>query len=193
MSFRRTAIHTLVIGALALGAIGQLSQVPALAAETAIAPEYSPPGDIPDSQVFIDYAGKGFAMKVPEGWSRKDSASGAIFSDKYNLLEISATPTAAAPTVESVKTNDAVAIEASAPAATVKDVARVELDGGPAIRIQYQSNSELNAVTGKPIRLDRVRYLYFKAGNVVTLDMAAPAGADNVDQWLLMANSVRLK
>jgi hypothetical protein len=193
MSFRYKAFQSLVIGALALGAIAPMSQVPVFAAEKAIAPEYSPPGDIPDSQVFINYAGKGYAMKVPEGWSRKDTASGAAFSDKYNLLEISATPAAAAPTVESVKIKDAAAIEANGRAATVKDVAQVKLDGGPAIRIDYQSNSEPNAVTGKQIRLDRVRYLYFKAGNLVTLDMAAPAGADNVDQWLLMANSVSLK
>jgi len=48
-------------------------------------------------------------------------------------------------------------------------------------------------VTGKQIRLEDVRFLYFKAGKLVTLDMAAPFGADNVDQWNLMANSVRLQ
>ena len=31
--------------------------------------------------------------------------------------------------------------------------------------------------------------LFFKDGKLATLDMAAPQGADNVDDWSLMANS----
>jgi hypothetical protein len=191
MSTTSKAAKALVIAMLALGTAAPILPGVALA-EQAVAPENNPPGDIPDSQVFIDYAGAGFTMKVPEGWSRNDTTAGAVFSDKYNLIEVGVSP-GAAPTVDSVKATDVPAIEAGPRAAKVADVAAVTLDGGPAIRIQYESNSEPNAVTGKQIRLDRVRYLYAKAGNVVSLDMAAPKGADNVDQWLLMANSVTLQ
>jgi hypothetical protein len=193
MSPHPKVFRTLAVAMLALGAMEPWSALPALAAERPVAPEHNPPGDIPDSQVFIDYAGQGFTMKVPEGWSRKDTASGATFSDKYNVIDVSAAPAAGPPNVDSVRAQEAPAINAANRAAAVKKITEVKLDGGTAIRIDYQSNSEPNAVTGKKIRLDRVRYLYFKAGNLVTLDMAAPAGADNVDQWLLMANSVTLK
>jgi hypothetical protein len=49
-------------------------------------------------------------------------------------------------------------------------------------------------VTNKQIRLEAVRfYLPGSNGKVAVLDMSAPLGADNVDQWNLMANSLRVK
>lgn len=175
--------------ALALGGTSLTSQI-AAAAEQPIAVENNPPGDIPDSQVFITYSGAGFSMQVPEGWSRNDIAGGARFADKYNFVEVTSETAAQAPTVESVTSGKAAQLAANGHAVTLGPISEVKLGSGPAIRIEYQSNSEPNAVTGKQIRLDRVQYLYFRAGRLITLDMAAPAGADNVDQWLLMANSV---
>src|SRR5438105_4736012 len=62
---------------------------PAIAAEAPIAAEKNPPGDIPDSQVFIDYKSPaGFSIKVPEGWSRTDKPDGAVFADKYDSIEV---------------------------------------------------------------------------------------------------------
>jgi hypothetical protein len=165
---------------------------PALAAETPVAAEKNPPGDIPDSQVFITYAGPGFSMQVPEGWSRQDENGGALFSDKYNLIEVASSDVAVAPTIDSVTTKDLAEMTAGGRAVEVSKVSAVELAGGHAIRIDYSSNSEPNPVTDKQVRLERVRYLFFKSGRLVTLDMAAPFGADNVDQWLLMADSVRI-
>src|SRR4051794_38360140 len=61
----------------------QVAAGSAIAAEKAVAPEHNPPGDIPDTQVFVTYASPlGFTIKVPEGWSRKDDAQSAVFSDK---------------------------------------------------------------------------------------------------------------
>src|SRR3954463_3636505 len=37
--------------------------------------EVSPAGDIPDDQVFIPFAGQGFSVKVPEGWSRTSGSA----------------------------------------------------------------------------------------------------------------------
>jgi hypothetical protein len=78
------------ISGLALGLAVLLSPMqttgvvmPAMATEKPVAAEKNPPGDIPDSQVFIDYNSKlGFTMKVPEGWARSDRADGASFIDK---------------------------------------------------------------------------------------------------------------
>ncbi|WP_421762167.1 hypothetical protein [Devosia sp.] len=163
-----------------------------LAAEQAVSPERNPPGDISDSQVFIAYTGPGFSMQVPEGWSRNNVAGGATFSDKYNLIAVTIADAPVAPTVESAKLDEAAAMSASGHAVEITGIKSVALDGGEAIQIEYQSNSDPNDVTGKQVRLERVRYLYFKGGKLVRLDMAAPAGADNVDQWLVMANSVKL-
>jgi hypothetical protein len=65
----------------------------------------------------------------------------------------------------------------------------MKLPAGNVVLIVYTSNSEPNAVTNRQIRLENNRYLFFKAGKIVTLDLSAPVGADNVDQWKLMAES----
>lgn len=163
------------------------------AAETPVQAEKSPPGDIPDSQVFVIYAGPGFSMKTPEGWSRKDGSNGAQFFDKYNRIDVTIADATVPPTVDSTKSQEATLVTSLGRAVVVGSVKDVALTGGKAVRIDYTSNSEPNSVTNKQIRLEGVRYLLFKAGKLVTLDMAAPLGADNVDQWALMANSLQIR
>src|SRR5260370_380447 len=46
-------------------------------------------------------------------------------------------------------------------------------------------------VFGKPVSVEHERFLFFKDGKTVTLDFAAPAGADNIDQWKLMSNAFK--
>ena len=165
---------------------------PAYAAEKAVPAEKNPPGDIPDTQVFINYdSPQGFKMKVPEGWARSDRADGASFVDKLDGVIVSVSKAASAPTVESVKTNELPNLKAAERAVTVTSVTAVKLPAGQAIRIVYTSNSEPNAVTSKQVRLENERYLYFKDGKLATLELYAPKGADNVDQWQLMSKSFR--
>jgi hypothetical protein len=165
---------------------------PAFSAEKAVPTEKNPPGDIPDTQVFIDYASpQGFKMKVPEGWARSDRADGASFVDKLDGVIVSVSKATSAPTVESVKTNEVPHLNTAERAVTVAFVKTVKLPEGPAIRVVYTSNSEPNAATNKQVRLENERYLYFKDGKLVTLEFYAPKGADNVDQWQLMSESFR--
>ena len=93
------------------------------------------------------------------------------------------------PTVSSVKSNDAPLLERSERAVKIGSIKPVKLPAGQAIRITYTSNSEPNQVTNKQVRLENERYLYFKDGKLVTLELYAPKGADNVDQWQLMSQS----
>src|SRR2546421_11465547 len=84
------------------------------AAEKAVAPEHNPPGDIPDTQVFVTYASPlGFSIKVPEGWSRKDDAQSASFSDKYNTITVTLAAAGAGPTADSGKGDQAAELEKS--------------------------------------------------------------------------------
>jgi hypothetical protein len=165
---------------------------PAMAAEKPVAAEKNPPGDIPDSQVFIDYNSKlGFTMKVPEGWARADSADGASFIDKLDGVVVTETATDQKPTVATVKTDYVPRLQKSLRAVKVSAVKAVKLPSGSAIRIAYTSNSEPNAVTNKQVRLENERFLYFKDGKLVSLELYAPKGADNVDQWQLMSRSFK--
>ena len=172
--------------------VASLSVATAIAQEQPVAPEINPPGDIPDSQVFVPYDSPlGFSLSVPEGWGRTDRSDGARFADKYDGVDISVAPANAEPTTQSVHANEAPALEKTGRAVEIVAVKSVTLPAGKAVRISYKSNSAPNAVTGKQIRLENDRYLFFKAGRLATLDLSAPAGADNADQWKLMAESFR--
>ncbi len=189
----RAALATLL---LSLGCVGPIFILadgsPTFAAEKAVPAEQNPPGDIPDTQVFIDYTSpQGFKMKVPEGWARSDHVDGASFVDKLDGVIVSVSKVTSAPTAESVKANEVTNLKTTERAVTVTAVEAVKLPAGPAIRIAYLSNSEPNAVTNKQVRLENERYLYFKDGKLVTLELYAPKGADNVDQWQLMSKSFR--
>jgi hypothetical protein len=162
----------------------------ALARETAIAPEKNPPGDIPDNQVFVPYRSPlGSSIKVPEGWSRVERADGVRFSDKYNIIDLAVSTADQAPNAAAAKTREAAELQKAGHAAEIKSVKDVKLKSGPAVLISYASNSAPNLVTNKQIRLEHDRYLMFKNGTLVSLDLSAPLGADNVDQWQLMSNS----
>lgn len=182
-----TAILTMPVTRLPLAA-------PAYAAEAPIASEKNPPGDIPDSQVFIDYTSKlGFTMKVPEGWARKDKADGASFVDKLDGVVVIVTDAKQKPDVASAKSDYLAELKKTSRAVKVSAVEAVKLPSGDAIRIVYTSNSEPNPVTSKQVRLENERYLFYKDGKLATLELYAPKGADNVDQWRLMSRSFAWK
>ena len=192
----RSSMHRNCHAARVLAATALMSALiaPALAAETAVAPEKNPPGDIPDTQVFITYhAPQGFSLKVPEGWARTDLKNGAKFVDKLDGVVVTASAEKSAPTVASVKQSVVPKMKAEGHAVKVSKVQTVRLPAGRAIRVVYSSNSLPNSVTGKKVRLEDNRYIYWHAGKAATLDLYAPYGADNVDQWRLMSRSFRWK
>lgn len=187
---KNVAIRICLALALSAVTITPIVASAAVAQETAVAPEKNPPGDIPDSQVFIQYESPlGFSIKIPEGWSRVERADGVRFSDKYNIVDLAVSKTDQAPDAALAKMRQAAELKAAGHAVEIKSVKEVRLKSGPAMLISYSSNSDPNPVTNKQIRLEHDRYLIFKNGMLVSLDLSAPLGADNVDQWRLMSNS----
>jgi hypothetical protein len=159
-------------------------------AEQPLKPEKNPPGDIPDNQVFITYASPhGFSFKVPEGWARKDLADGAMFADKYGRITVTETDSSTAPDEASAKQTLIPELEKSARAVTIKKIRAMKLPAGSTVLISYDSNSDPNPVTNKTIRLENDRYYFWKEEKLIALDFSAPAGADNADQWDMMAKS----
>lgn len=154
--------------------------------------EKNPPGDIPDSQVFVSYPSPlGLLLKVPEGWARTEREDGAHFADKFDAVDLSVTSVAVAPTEASARTVEMPALVKAGNNVEAGKVDSVRLEGGPAIRIRYTSDSQANPVTHRQLRLEHERYLFYHNGRQAALDLSAPVGADNVDQWRLMANSLR--
>ena len=174
--------------------VAPLAPIPAVAQEKAIAPEVNPPGDIPDNQQFVTFvAMQGASLKTPEGWSRTDTADGAVFADKYGRIELAIRASAAPPTLEAVRASQAAELAKTGRAVRISRIERVKLPAGPAIRITYTSNSDPNPVTGKQIRLENERFYVADNGKIAELTFSAPAGADNADQWALMSRSFRWK
>lgn len=184
-----------VISALVLTVLASSSApVFAAGAETAITPEVNPPGDIPDSQVFIRFESPaGFSLKVPEGWARTDAPNQTVFNDKYNRIALGIGDLAQPLDLSFGKATLAPEIEKSGRAVKIIKVLDVKLKAGNAIRVIYESNSEPNSVTNKQIREENERFFFAKDGKLVTLDLSAPKGADNVDQWKLISSSFRWK
>lgn len=160
--------------------------------EAAVAPEVSPPGDIPDNQAFILFKSPaGFSVKVPEGWARKDSGSQTVFSDKYNHIAIAVMNAVTPLDVAYANSKLAQDTEKSGRAVSITKVSEVKLKGGTAIKIAFDSNSQPSPVTNKQVREENERFYFAKGGKLVSLQLSAPKGADNVDQWKLISSSFR--
>jgi hypothetical protein len=170
-----------------------LLQTDATAAEKSVAPEKNPPGDIPDTQVFVKYASSqgGYEIEFPEGWARTTRGSNVIFTDKLDGLSVTVTNAAGPPNVESLHKDQAELLKKTGRAVRIKGIKDIRLSYGPALLMVYQSNSEPDPVVNKPVRLENSSYFYYKNGKLAELRLWAPLGADNVDQWNRISNSFR--
>jgi hypothetical protein len=178
-----THVATLALAALALaGAAGCGSSSssssssptatgkPAQAATTQ-APEVSPAGDIPDNQAYVRYSlpSAGFSVKVPEGWSRTRAGAAVVFTDKLNRIRL----------------------ESGRPAARAGRASAVQRTAGPAQKLTYTMKSAPDPVTGKVVTDAVERYVFTHGGRTAVLTLSGPKGADNVDPWKIVTDSLR--
>ena len=155
------------------------------------APEVVEPGDIPDDQVFVPYSAQdaAFTVQVPEGWARTEGGGVVTFTDKYNSITINETAGTVAPTVDSV-TATGLADVSGDPTFTLVDVAPVTRNAGDGVVATYEVGSAANAVTGKKALLAVERYVFVHNGIQVTLTLSGAKGADNVDPWTIVSDSL---
>ena len=157
------------------------------------AKEKSPPGDIPDSTVFVRFklpAG-GFSVRVPEGWARTGGGPKLIFTSNYNSVTVEKRAATGALTAAAVKRQDVPALAHSLQSFKLESIGTIHRGGGNAIRIRYLAKSKPNPVTGKSIMDAVEQYLYVHNGNEAVITLAGPNGADNVDAWRTISDSVR--
>jgi hypothetical protein len=169
-----TRLPALLAVVLLLAACGGAASAGSGATPAPTAADSSPPGDIPDNQAYVSYTPPGarFSVKVPEGWSQTAQAHDIRFTDKLNAIEL---------------TWDATAQPAPAGA----KLSTVTRKAGPAKRAVYTAQGQSDPVTGK-VRADAVeRYEFTHAGRTVVLTLSGPKGADNVDPWRIVTDSLR--
>jgi hypothetical protein len=155
-------------------------------------PETNPAGDIPDNQVYVPFKppGGGFSVKVPEGWAQSRNGAATVFTDKLNSIRVETQQAAAAPTAASAA-QELPKIKAAAHGFVPGKVTTVGRKGGQAVRVTYRADSAPDPVTGKTVADAVERYEFWHAGRMVTLTLSGPTGADNVDPWKLVSDSLR--
>jgi hypothetical protein len=165
----------------------------AAAAQAPVPAESNPPGDIPDTTVYVAYRSPAghVALKVPEGWSRRSSPASSTFTSNLNSITMAWMPMAGAPTVGTARATTVHALQAHTLAFRLQAVRAVSLAGGPAVEIIYQVNSAPNPVTGRQYRLVIERFELFHKGQGAVLSLSSAVGSDNVDPWRIVSESFR--
>jgi len=158
----------------------------------AVATEVNPPGDIPDNQVFVTYRPPGakFTIKVPEGWARSSAAGAVTFTDKLNRITVESLPRASKPTVSSVQGNELPQVEQQGGNYKPGKVTVIHRHAGPAVLATYLQDSRPDPVTNKVVRDAVERYSFWSNGTEAVLSLSGPKGADNVDPWRIVSDSL---
>ncbi|HET6938676.1 MAG TPA: hypothetical protein VFI19_08730 [Nocardioides sp.] len=157
--------------------------------------EFNPPGDIPDDAVFVDHTAPGTQVhfSVPEGWAATTQGPVTTYTDKYNSISIEVRPRATAPTVASARAEDVPELQQTAQNFQLQGIENVDRKHAPAVHLTYLSDSPPNPVTDKVVRDAAERFEFWKGGEEAILTLAGPQGADNVDPWQVVSDSLEWK
>ncbi|MEV8424555.1 PsbP-related protein [Streptomyces niveus] len=155
--------------------------------------ESNPAGDIPDDQAYVAYtpAKGGFSVKVPEGWSRTSSGNAVTFTDKLNRIEVSSVNAPTPPTAGSVTSTVVPTLKKQVPNFSSGRATAVTRPAGKGVLLTYKGDSAPDPVTGKVVHDSFERYSFHKGGKEVDLTLSGPVGADNVDPWKIVSESLR--
>jgi hypothetical protein len=154
--------------------------------------ETPPPGDIPDSTVYIPYrvpTGE-YQVKVPEGWARTVTGGGVSFTDKLNTISVTVV-SAKAPTLASARTIEVPKIQSAVRHFMLAGISTVQRPAGNIVLIRYSADSPPDPVTGKVYPDAVERYEFYRNGLEAIVTVSGPKGADNVDPWRTVTSSFR--
>jgi hypothetical protein len=59
------------------------------------------------------------------------------------------------------------------------------------VKVTYTTEGQKSPVTGQRPKITVDRYVYFKGGKIVTVDLGTPVGVDNVDAYRMISESFR--
>jgi hypothetical protein len=164
----------------------------ATSAAPAAGTESPPPGDIPDSTVYIPYhaASGQYVVKVPQGWAQAVTGSAVSFTDKLNTITVT-TVRGTAPTVASARADEVPRIRGAVRHFALAGVSAVTRPAGSVVLIRYSAQSRPDPVTGKVYTDSVERYEFYRNGTEAVVTLSGPVGADNVDPWRTVTNSFR--
>lgn len=173
---------------------GSASPVDPAQTDAPVPVESNPPGDIPDNLAFVPYANTPgrYSFTHPEGWAQTGNGTAVQFTDKLNGVNADSATAGAAATVASARDTVVPQLQASVPAFEFIGVTQATVPAGSGVKIVFRRNSAPDPVTGKVYRDEVEEYRIFNAGREVILDLYGPVGADNVDAYVAMSQSLSI-
>jgi hypothetical protein len=155
--------------------------------------EVNPAGDIPDDQVYVPYRppGGGYSVKVPEGWARTGRGGAVTFTDKLNRIRMESAAARGPLSPAAAKQSTVPQLASSVKGFQLGGVTTVSRTAGKATLVKYLGESRPDPVTGRTVTDAVERYAFFHRGRSVVLTLSGPKGADNVDPWQIVTDSLR--
>ena len=158
------------------------------------APETNTPGDIPDTIAYVTYTNVagGYRFDHPEGWAQTGQGNAVTFTDKFNGVSADVISSSGVPTIASARSVEVPMLQASQTAFELRAVSARTLPAGSGVLIVFRRNSAPDPVTGRSVRVEVQRYEIYGHGHVVALELFGAVGADNVDPYRKMSQSLAL-
>jgi hypothetical protein len=166
----------------------------AVGSEAPVPVENNPPGDIPDSIAFVTYTNTpgGYSFVHPEGWAETTTDTRVSFVDKLNGIAAESVRRGQPASVADAAAQEVPRLRSTQPAFEQMSVDPVSLPAGSGVKIVYRRNSAPDPVTGRQYRDEVEEYLVTRGAKTVRLDVYGPVGADNVDAYRMITQSLRL-
>jgi hypothetical protein len=156
--------------------------------------ESNPAGDIPDDVAFVPYTNTaaGYSFTHPEGWAEQETGTAVTFTDKLNGVH--ADTEALPPSLDeaAVRAQEVPRLTAGEDAFELVSVATDTLPAGPDVVVVYRRDSAPDQVTGRQVRVEVEEHLVSNGTSSVRLALFGPVGADNVDAYRTMSQSLTL-
>lgn len=135
----------------------------------------------------------GYSFTHPEGWVETEQGARVQFTDKLNGVVVDSTTPAQATTVATARSTEVPRLKAAVAAFELRAIGTATVPAGKAVRITFRQNSAADPVTGKVYRDEVQEYLVFSAGRLVRMSLFGPVGADNVDAYATMSQSLTIR
>jgi hypothetical protein len=158
-----------------------------------VANEVNAAGDIPDNIAFIPYTnavGK-YTFTYPESWAKTESGATVTFTDKLNGVHVETGTLTAPPDESAAKSISVPALMTSQPAFELKKVSSAKVAGATGVRIVYRRDSPPDPVSGRVYHDEVERYELVLNGHEFIVELYGPVGADNVDAYKTMIDSLK--
>ncbi len=140
-------------------------------------------GALPETQTFTNHTsaeGK-YDIQAPDGWKKKEQGPNLKFTHGNSGMEVEIIETTEPFSLETVKGVQLADLVRKGRAVEIKTVGMTDTNGGKAVYVDYENNSE--PAGGKQHRQVNHRYYFSRNGHLAVLTLWAPAGADNENIW----------